>query len=399
MNNYLTVTALNRYLKHVMDNDLYLQDVYLKGEISNFKPHGTGHFYFSLKDESGRVNAIMFKFNTSKLKFKPVDGMHVLVHGKISVYEATGNYQIYIDEMLEDGVGNLYVAYEQLKQKLLNEGLFAAENKSPIPLIPKKIGIITALSGAAIRDILTTLKRRFPLVEILVFPTLVQGEGAKESIVKSIEAAQNYNLDTLIIGRGGGSIEDLWAFNEEIVARAIAASQVPIISAVGHETDITIADLVADLRAPTPTAAAELAVPDRLALINEINNNQLVITAQINKLIDLEFLRLNRVKDSFIIKNIETIYEPKFEKLTLIIERLQRYMKEKITDLTYQHQTLIEKLIILNPLQTLNRGYAIVKLKDQVISSVKNININDELGLELSDGIANVSVLSKELKK
>jgi len=399
MNNYLTITALNRYLKHVMDNDEYLQDIYLKGEISNFKPHGSGHFYFSLKDEGGRVNAIMFKFNTNKLKFKPVDGMHVLVHGKVSVYEATGNYQIYIDEMLEDGIGNLYIAFEQLKEKLFKEGLFAPEHKLKIPQIPKKIGIITAISGAAIRDILTTLKRRFPLTEVYVFPTLVQGEGAKESIVKNINLAQNYDLDTLIIGRGGGSIEDLWAFNEEVVARAIYDANIPIISAVGHETDTTIADLVADLRAPTPTAAAEMAVPDRISLINEINNNKLVATTQINKLFELAELQLKRLKDSFILKNIETIYEPKIEKLALLVERLHRYMNDKINDLTNKHQFLIEKLLILNPLQTLSRGYAIVKAKDVVVSSIKSVKIADELDIELSDGLLNVSVLSKELNK
>lgn len=399
MNNYLTIAALNRYLKHVMDNDEYLQDIYLKGEISNFKPHGSGHFYFSLKDEGGRVNAIMFKFNTNKLKFKPVDGMHVLVHGKVSVYEATGNYQIYIDEMLEDGIGNLYIAFEQLKEKLFKEGLFAQEHKLKIPKLPKKIGIITAISGAAIRDILTTLKRRFPLTEVYVFPTLVQGEGAKESIVKNINLAQNYDLDTLIIGRGGGSIEDLWAFNEEVVARAIYDANIPIISAVGHETDTTIADLVADLRAPTPTAAAEMAVPDRISLINEINNNKLVATTQINKLFELAELQLKRLKDSFILKNIETIYEPKIEKLSLMVERLNRYMNDKINDLTNKHQFLIEKLLILNPLQTLSRGYAIVKAKDVVVSSIKSVKIADELDIELSDGLLNVSVLSKELNK
>ena len=266
-NNYLTITQLSKYLKYKFDEDVNLRKVYLKGEISNFKAHTRGHYYFTLKDENSRINAVMFSSSTSKLKFMPIDGMKVLVEGKVTVYEATGGYQIYVSDMLEDGIGNLYIAFEQLKEKLAKEGLFDKERKRKITKMPKKIGIVTASTGAAIRDILTTLKRRYPICETILFPALVQGEKAAEDIVKKIEIANTYDIDTLIVGRGGGSIEDLWPFNEEIVARAIYNSKVPVISAVGHEIDFTISDFVADLRAPTPTAAAELAAVD----INTVN--------------------------------------------------------------------------------------------------------------------------------
>ena len=258
--NYLTVTQLSRYLKYKFDEDNHLKKVYLKGEISNFKAHTRGHYYFTLKDEGSRINAVMFQTNIKNLKFTPQDGMKVLVTGKVTVYEATGGYQIYIDNMLEDGIGNLYIAFEQLKKKLDSEGLFEKSHKRKIKKIPKKVGIVTASTGAAIRDIITTIKRRYPICETILFPSLVQGTSAAEDIVKKIELANTYDLDTLIVGRGGGSIEDLWPFNEEIVARAIYKSKVPVISAVGHEIDFTISDFVADLRAPTPTAAAELAL-------------------------------------------------------------------------------------------------------------------------------------------
>ena len=273
MNNekYITITQLTRYIKYKIDNDINLQEVFLKGEISNFKAHTRGHYYFTIKDENSRINAIMFVSQTKKLKFLPEDGMKVLATGKISVYEANGGYQIYVSDMLEDGVGNLYIAYEQLKKKLEANGLFDKDKKKPIPKIPKRVGVITAPTGAAIRDIISTIKRRFPLTEIILLPALVQGADAAPSIVKQIKNAENYNLDTLIVGRGGGSIEDMWCFNDEEVANAIYNCPIPIISAVGHEIDFTIADFVADLRAPTPTGAAELAVPNRIDVINYID--------------------------------------------------------------------------------------------------------------------------------
>ena len=231
---YITITELNNYIKGVFDDNLFLNNIYLKGEISNFKAHTRGHLYFTLKDEESRLNAVMFLAQASKLKFMPVDGMKVLVKGKVSVYTPTGGYQIYVSEMTEDGIGNLYIEFEKLKKKLAAEGLFDPEKKKKIPKTPKKIGIVTASTGAAIRDILTTIKRRYPICETILFPSLVQGADAAKDIVKKIEIANTYDIDTLIVGRGGGSIEDLWPFNEEIVARAIYASRVPVISAVGH---------------------------------------------------------------------------------------------------------------------------------------------------------------------
>ena len=249
MNDYITVGALTRYIKYRLDNDPNLQEVCLKGEISNFKKHTRGHFYFTIKDEESRISAIMFASNASKVNFEVQDGMKVLVKGKVTVFEQTGNYQIYVSEIKEDGIGNLFELYEKLKKDLEKEGLFKQEHKKPIPKIPNRIGVITAPTGAAVRDIMSTINRRYPLCEVILFPSLVQGKDAKDDIVKNIKLADTYDLDVIICGRGGGSIEDLWAFNEEIVARAIYESNTPIISAVGHEIDFTIADFVADKRA------------------------------------------------------------------------------------------------------------------------------------------------------
>src|SRR5574344_2285981 len=292
---YVTISDLNRYIKAKFDTDIHLNKVYLKGEISNFKRHSRGHFYFTLKDENSRISAIMFSFNNSNLTFEPCDGMKVLVSGRITIYEATGAYQIYVETMEQDGLGNLYIEYEKLKKKLLQEGLFDSKHKKIIPTYPKRIGIITAPTGAAIKDILSTIKRRYPLCETILFPALVQGASAAPDIVRAIELANDpkYNLDTLIVGRGGGSIEDLWAFNEEIVARAIYASNVPIISAVGHEIDFTIADFVADLRAPTPTGAAEMAVPNTLDLSNYLKQMEIRLNNNINKKINYNRLLLD----------------------------------------------------------------------------------------------------------
>ena len=310
-NNYITVGALTRYIKYKIDNDVNLQTVYIKGEISNFKHHSRGHFYFTIKDEESRINAIMFASNTSKCKFMPTDGMKVMVTGRITVYEATGGYQIYVTDMLEDGIGNLYIAYEQLKKKLEAEGLFDKTKKKKIPRMPRKIGIITAPTGAAIRDILTTLKRRYPIVETILFPALVQGVEAGKDIAKKIELANTYDIDTLIVGRGGGSIEDLWPFNEEVVARAIYQSKVPIISAVGHEVDFTIADFVADLRAPTPTAAAELAVVDIGTIQDYLIKAKSRSYNAISKKIQFDQVKLSNLKESYVLKRPSTIYEIK----------------------------------------------------------------------------------------
>lgn len=422
MNNdkYLSVTALTKYLKYKFDVDEHLKTVYLKGEISNFKSHTTGHLYFSIKDENSKINAIMFSANAKKIVFTPIDGMKVLVRGRITVYEATGNYQIYIDEMLEDGVGNLYIAFEQLKEKLSKEGLFDSRFKKKIPKIPSRVGVVTAQTGAAIKDILSTIKRRYPICEVILFPSLVQGEAAAGDIVKNIKMAENYDLDVLIVGRGGGSIEDLWPFNEEIVARAIFESSIPIISAVGHEIDYTIADFVADLRAPTPTGAAELAVPNLVDLKKHIGQLKIRLNEIVLKVINYQKLYLDSLKNSFVIKNPLIMYDNKKQKLDSIIEKLNNILRIKMdknidklkflknsyilknSDLLYKSKrddlnNIIEKLELINPLKVLKRGYSVVYKDDFIINSVDNLNKSDKLKIKLSDG--NVITKIEELVK
>ena len=422
MNNdkYLSVTALTKYLKYKFDVDEHLKTVYLKGEISNFKSHTTGHLYFSIKDENSKINAIMFSANAKKIVFTPIDGMKVLARGRITIYEATGNYQIYIDEMLEDGVGNLYIAFEQLKEKLSKEGLFDSRFKKKIPKIPSRVGVVTAQTGAAIKDILSTIKRRYPICEVILFPSLVQGEAAASDIVKNIKMAENYDLDVLIVGRGGGSIEDLWPFNEEIVARAIFESSIPIISAVGHEIDYTIADFVADLRAPTPTGAAELAVPNLVDLKKHIGQLKIRLNENVLKVINYQKLYLDSLKNSFVIKNPLIMYDNKKQKLDSIIEKLNNILRIKMdknidklnflknsyilknSDLLYKSKrddlnNIIEKLELINPLKVLKRGYSVVYKDDFIINSVDNLNKSDKLKIKLSDG--NVITKIEELVK
>lgn len=406
---YLTVSQLTKYIKYKLDNDVNLREVYLKGEISNFKAHTRGHFYFTIKDEGSRINAVMFASSASKVKFTPEDGMKILVTGRISVYEATGGYQIYVNEMMEDGVGNLYVAFEQLKKKLASEGLFDEARKKRIPKIPERVGVITASTGAAIRDIISTINRRFPLTEVILLPSLVQGEGAKEDIVRQIKKAEDYNLDVLIVGRGGGSIEDLWAFNEEIVARAIFECPIPIISAVGHEIDFTIADFVADLRAPTPTGAAEIAVPNKTDVINYINQLNLRSRKAVGTILELKKKRLDNIKEHYILNNPLDLYSAKIQKLDYLTESLVKNYKviidkEKIKlnniktrplfsnplvilDKTKQKYTLLlGKLDALSPLKTLERGYGIIKLNEKAVTSIKDLKKDDLINIELKDG-------------
>ncbi len=407
-NEYITISELNHYIKGIMDDNLFLNKVYLKGEISNFKAHTRGHLYFTLKDENSRLNAVMFSYQAGGLKFEPADGMKVLVTGKISVYEATGAYQIYVSTMEQDGLGNLYIEFEKLKKKLAAEGLFDQDKKKPIPKTPKRIGIVTASTGAAIRDILTTIKRRYPICETILFPSLVQGADAAADIVKKIEIANTYDIDTLIVGRGGGSIEDLWPFNEEIVARAIYNSKVPVISAVGHEIDFTIADFVADLRAPTPTAAAELAVPNidtiNTYLENAINRSTLTIS----NYIDIRKQNLQGLISSYVLKKPTAMYETKEQNLDYLIDRLNKEMKTILGNIRirlfkdinsyvltnpsilykFKEQNLdhiINKLEVLNPMNTLKRGYAIVKKEGKVITNYKAIKKNDVIDVSVKD--------------
>lgn len=413
---YISVTALTRYIKFKIDNDVHLQEVYLKGEISNFKAHTRGHFYFTIKDETSRINAIMFSYNASKIKFTPEDGMKVLVKGKISVFETTGNYQIYVEEMQEDGVGNLYVAFEQLKKKLGDEGLFDAKYKKPIPKIPMRVGIVTAPTGAAVKDILSTIKRRFPICETILFPCLVQGELAKDDIVKKLDIADNYDLDVIILGRGGGSIEDLWPFNEEVVARKVFNCKTPIISGVGHQIDFTICDFVADVRAETPTGAAERAVPMLSDLLLEIDSYKTRYTNAIRRILDNNKLRLKKLKESYILKNPLSMYEIKEQKLDNIIDKLNTCMnaviytaKSKLEiiensiifkdpsilykDKQKKTNHLIEKLELLNPLNALKRGYSITKKDNKCITSIKDIKKDDNINVMIKDGEIKAKVM------
>ena len=411
--NYITVSEVNKYIKEIINDDLLLKKVYLRGEISNFKAHSRGHYYFTLKDENSRIAAVMFSFNNRNLKFVPYDGMKVLVTGKIDVYEASGAYQIYVEDMAPDGIGALYVAFEELKKKLLAEGLFDKDKKKKIRRIPRRIGIVTSPTGAAIKDILTTIKRRFPVCETILFPALVQGEEAASDIAKKIKLANEvkdvYKIDTLIVGRGGGSLEDLWPFNEEVVARAIYDSDIPVISAVGHEIDVTISDYVADLRAPTPTAAAELAVPDINTIITYLDTARSRGYTAINNILNNNYKKLNNLKNSYILTRPMSMYEIKEQKLDILIDNLNKAINKKIDNTKvrlytcsnsyilnnpemlykYSSQRLehtISKLEVLNPLNTLNRGYAIIKKDDKVLSSIKNIKKNDTLTIKLKDG-------------
>lgn len=384
--NYISVTELTSYIKRLIENDESLNYIMLKGEISNFKEHTSGHLYFSIKDENSVINAIMFKGSAMKLKFKPEDGMQVLLTGRISIYEARGSYQIYVTEMNVDGVGDLHIAFEQLKEKLEKEGLFSLEHKKQIPKLPNKIGVITASTGAAIRDILSTINRRFPLTEVILLPSLVQGDDAKENIVKQIRKAEELNFDVLIIGRGGGSIEDLWPFNEEIVARAIYESNIPIISGVGHENDYTIADFVADLRAPTPTGAAEMAVPDQNDIINYINNTNIRLYQSIKNIISTNKKLLTNLENSYIIKKPVTIYENKKIVIDNYYEKLINIIKNYFNVFKSNCNLLNEKLITLDPIATKFRGYAIASIDDTIISSIKKVKIGSNLTTSLKDG-------------
>ena len=438
-NNYITVTQLNKYLKYKIDNDPNLGIVFLKGEISNFKNHSRGHFYFTLKDETSRINAIMFKTYASLVKFQLYDGMKVLVTGRVSVYEASGSYQIYVEEIMEDGVGSLYLAFEQLKEKLQKEGLFLESHKKKIPKIPRRIGIVTAPTGAAIKDILSTIKRRWPLCETILFPALVQGDLASQDIVKKIKIADTYDLDVLIVGRGGGSIEDLWPFNEEIVARAIYEAKVPIISAVGHEIDFTIADFVADKRAPTPTGAAEMAVPNlpdvknyleqvtirlQKAMTTKLNiasqrlknltdrrifKNPVMIYEAKEQLFDSLFEKLNSnikaylnnkintlnlIKASYIFKNPSVLYIDKIYLYNDTIKKINNNMEKYLINKTNNYQTLLNKLEILNPITTLKRGYTITYNQDMTITSIKDVKVGDKIKSKLKDGFIESEVLN-----
>lgn len=401
----ITVTQLNKYIKNLLETDINLSQVSIKGEISNFKLHSSGHCYMTIKDENSAIRGVMFKTYTSALKFTPENGMKIIATGKISLYERDGQYQLYIFSMQPDGLGDLHVEFEKLKAKLLAEGLFDIEHKKPIPKIPKAMGVITSPTGAAIRDIINVATRRFPLAEIIVCPVLVQGENSAKQIANAIEYMNKENMaDVLIVGRGGGSIEDLWSFNEEIVAYAIYNSEIPVISAVGHETDFTIADFVADLRAPTPSSAAELAVPSSLEIKSNIStyyNRMLSVTKQAIDLkrsvissftlkSPLDFINQNRLRTDNAIQKIsstlsETIIKNRY-KAESSFQNIVTLATNLISQKSKQLDVNIAKLDAFSPLKVMSRGYSIAQNKNGVLKSIEDTTKNDEITIILKDG-------------
>ena len=392
--NAVTVTQLNKYLKDRFDEDENLNAILVKGEISNFKNHYTGHLYFTLKDENSLIKCIMFKSYAEKLNFKPKDGMKVMVFGTVSVFERDGVYQIYAKSMLEDGMGDLHEQFEQLKAKLEKEGLFEQSHKKTIPLYPKVVGVLTSQTGAVIRDIINVSTRRNPNVYIKLLPVPVQGPGAAEQIADKIRIMNEKKLaDVLIIGRGGGTLEDLWPFNEEIVARAIYNSEIPIISAVGHETDFTIADFVADLRAPTPSAAAELAVPDIFEVKQKIINYQNRSKLALKKKIEIMKLRFEKVMKSRVFTDPMRKIMDNSIILDDYMKRLENAMKEIKTENKNKYIELVTKLDSISPLKTLIRGYSLTEKDGQIIKKASQIDKDDIITIKFSDGEKNAEVL------
>ncbi|MBY6035554.1 exodeoxyribonuclease VII large subunit [Fictibacillus nanhaiensis] len=443
-NRYVPISSVTRYIKRLFENDSNLQDVWVKGELSNVKLHSRGHLYFTLKDANSRVSAVMFAGNNKYLNFTPEEGMNVLIQGSFSVYEPQGQYQLYARTMQQDGVGNLFLAYEALKNKLEHEGLFHPSHKKLLPKFPVNIGVITSPTGAAVRDVFTTIKRRFPLASVTLFPVLVQGPGAAPSIVRAIEQANKVNkVDVLIVGRGGGSIEELWAFNEEIVARAIFNSHLPVIAAVGHETDFTIADFVADLRAPTPTAAAELAVPhldelgDRLhqrsVRLKRVMNDYIIghqqdllrfqksyafkyptqLVKQKEQELDRNLEKLKKTFENFVgqheKKFIQTerqlsLFSPagQLQKASERVVTLHKVLMKEANRHIRQHQSnfsnKLSRLSSLNPLGVMERGYSLTykKGKNELVKSVSQVKTGEALTIKLKDGQIDCYIVGTE---
>lgn len=409
----ITVSQLNTYIAARFKEDKQLSGIMIKGEISNFKHHSSGHCYFVLKDSQSELQAVMFKANAAGLKFKPADGMSVIAMGSVQVYEKTGRYQLYVTDMLPDGVGTLYEQFERLKASLSKEGLFNPERKKPLPPMPKKIGVVTAKGGAALQDVINILGRRYPIGEIVVFPVLVQGVDAPESVAKGIEAANRTDCDVLIVGRGGGSIEDLSAFNSEVVARAIYNSAIPIISAVGHETDTTIADFVADRRAPTPSAAAELAAPDIKTLIGAVDERTVRIKRELEAVFDAKYRELEgkigRINALSPVKQLE-LSENKLknaaDKLSMLMnniyssksadakraDRLKMLMDNIYNSKVSELGRRMALLGTLNPLNILTRGYAAVYMDGKVVSKAESVSEGDEIKVRFADGEAAAEV-------
>ena len=384
----VSVSDLNLYIKDKIVNDEALNAVVVKGEISNFKAHYTGHFYFTLKDDKSLIKCIMFKSFAERINFKPKDGMKILVFGSVSVFERDGIYQIYVKAMHEQGVGDLYASYEKLKASLEEEGLFSEEHKKQIPLKPKVIGVLTSKTGSVIRDIINVSTRRNPNCYIRLYPVPVQGEGAALEIAKGIRFMnENKMADILILARGGGSLEDLWPFNEEIVARAIYESEIPIISAVGHETDFTIADFVADLRAPTPSAAAEIANPDIFELKNKINVLNERLRISLKKKIEVLKLKYNNLINAKVMSEPLQNTQNSYLKIDNLIKKMENNINLKQKELEKKFQGLVSKLDALSPLKTLTRGYSVVENADgKIIKTTKDVKPEDIINITVTDG-------------
>lgn len=437
MTEYLSVSALTKYIKYKFDQDPHLQSVLIKGELSNFKKHSSGHLYFNVRDKESVISAMMFKGNASKLGFEPKDGDEVLIEARVSVYERRGNYQIYVNKMQLDGIGNLYQKLELLKKKLKKEGYFDQSNKKLISKYPKKIAVLTASTGAAIRDIHSTINNRYPLVEQIQISTLVQGTQARQDIIEKIQYADSLDVDTIIVGRGGGSIEDLWNFNEEDVVKTIFNCQTPIISAVGHETDFTLSDFVADVRAATPTQAAVIATPDQYELLQQIKQYEYTLSRYIKQYIEHQKKQLNHISSYYKFKQPSLLYDQQIQKrdelerqlnhqlntkvekskhhLKLLQQsfnfknlnqqitqekqsiyqlhsRLSKIMSNNITNLKTVLKNKLESLNNLSPTNTMLRGYAIVNKDNEVVTSTHKLNENDQISLTMKDGSVDATV-------
>ena len=389
-----SVTMLNEYIKNIFENNRTLSSVTVRGEISNFTNHRSGHLYFSLKDSDGQIRAVMFRSRAQGLKFMPESGMKVIIHGSVTVYPRDGSYQIYVSSMQPDGIGALYLAYEQMKARLAEEGLFDSIHKKPIPMYPRRIGVITSPTGAAVRDIINVTGRRYPMADIYLYPALVQGAGSEESLVRALDYLDKSGLcDVIIIGRGGGSIEDLWSFNSEKLARRIFDAKTPIISAVGHETDFTICDFVSDMRAPTPSAAAEIAVPDRRELMMRVDQLDERLAAALIRNVQRARERLNFLSDRAGADGVRRMLDSKRDEVNYLNEKSALLVRSILQAKRDKLSSSAAKANALSPLSTLSRGYSVAEKENVVVNSVNELSKGDRLTLIMKDGTAITEVV------
>ena len=395
-----TVSTLNNYIKDMIDSDITLRELFIVGEISNFKAHSSGHMYMTLKDEKSAIKAVMFKGNASRLKFMPADGMSVIVFGSVSVFQRDGQYQLYIQNMQPDGIGSLTLAFEQLKEKLMKEGLFAAEHKKTLPRYPKTVGVVTSDTAAAFDDIKNVLKRRWPMADILLSPTKVQGEAAVPEIIKAITSLdESGRADVIILARGGGSIEDLWCFNDERVARTIYSCKTPLITGVGHEIDYTIADFVADYRAPTPSAAAEVSVPDIRTELSDISKMRLHIQRTVTNMLNSYKDSLDFIRSKNVLKSPLGLIDERRLILDGYSDRMSSCMTSVFTAQKNRFELEMRRLDAFSPLKVLGRGYAIAEKDGRVIKSINDVSLSDDISLKVADGKISCKVIDKKNDK